>query len=969
MSSRGGEFVIESVAKADVNLNAILDKNSLGSNNYFIDQGYYKGAIKFTDELSFALYNCLLDAFSSDNPLFYIVPSNIVNICGNQLKEYIVRIKAYLDSPNPVQTLSFLIEGIRNPKFAELQKSIRLMSFTYSSNLSFLSDETLIEYKDIPRFVINDIGDIFNYNYCFFWEEPEDPEDYKYGLIPIKEPTSLLETEFKDALRRITPDLIYPVPIEETLLNVSGSSCAKLNSYKCSSKHFIERSKSRFKLDPNGIEGIRSRIPVSPANYRDGVLLPPEKSECIRILEKQTQVICESTQWSAYYRDPEKIKELVQNLKKNFKYFIDRDITKEGITKPRFILKWILEVFKEKYPYCPAWDYSGIYNDYILHDNEEIIFLNRGHGLGMANALTTIMQCVIFQITLERAHKREIIVGEVGALHYNDDMTCGFTNQIDLENYWDEEADVMRDYSLIRKDKKSHRGKNFVFCEIYSDPEMNKKKSYIQSEIYSIFAAKNIYAAKLMFQSISPRLKTEDEIILRNSLISFFGIEFGSFEVDLPFYFGGWGSAKIGRTRYDHYMINEVTFEISRAFKACIAPARRYKAYKVSSKKIYNDPINQFYGPYLKVPEEAKKKILYREMLQDVYSRLGLKKNVRELEKALDETCKNRRKIFQERIDQKLTKEEILDILKERFPEYDFVPFPGMCSTEPLELSSQTNFELDERRFSSWTPILSYLKYWNPDVIPDNIIPDRFSFTRLKTESGSEISASDLMSKIKSKAHWPDEYKYITILPPILNKNRGGWREPRTMCSIYTTLTGDFSFPIPYVEEREEETTYEYLLANFGKKYSVFTYLCGSYKTAVDYLLNPIQCPKESTEEEYIEDSDEEMNDFLEARISKIDVLSLCRGETASEKYEKHLLAMQILARFELPRSGFYENTADKDKAILNFDEKHPFIRFLLKQGGLIETEPRPGIFIYLTDDESSSEGDLEDLDFDLDFG
>lgn len=65
-----------------------------------------------------------------------------------------------------------------------------------------------------------------------------------------------------------------------------------------------------------------------------------------------------------------------------------RDFTKEGLTKPRNLLTIILEEMEAKgYDIINTKFYEGI----TVLDGENWSEPVRGHGLGMANSLTTLM--------------------------------------------------------------------------------------------------------------------------------------------------------------------------------------------------------------------------------------------------------------------------------------------------------------------------------------------------------------------------------------------------------------------------------------------------------------------------------------------------------------------------------------------------------------------------------------------------
>jgi hypothetical protein len=68
-----------------------------------------------------------------------------------------------------------------------------------------------------------------------------------------------------------------------------------------------------------------------------------------------------------------------------------RDLKKEGLTKPRFILKIILDELHLRWPKLKAFEYPEFFDSFKIPGVDAV----RGHGQGMANALTTIMQIAL----------------------------------------------------------------------------------------------------------------------------------------------------------------------------------------------------------------------------------------------------------------------------------------------------------------------------------------------------------------------------------------------------------------------------------------------------------------------------------------------------------------------------------------------------------------------------------------------
>jgi len=675
-------------------------------------QGFSGGPIEFSTRLA-QLIHSYLCSISNKDMRFEIVPDNLVEMTGNELKRFMCALQAYKDSPNPVIPTSILLEGITNKSFALDLKRIRYKSFIQSCALTQWEEPDW--WKDTPAYLIKDIGDIFNFNYWFFWEE--DPEDdYLIGFKDLDmERIKQNEEIFKKNLREILPErsLIELVQENEVLLSNSSSSCY---SDKYKKVWQAKESENFFSRDP--LIGKRTIIPVSPVNYRDSIKLSVPQSNSVKLIEQQCRLICEKLPYSAYFRSPEKFHNKWKNFQDKNTFFFDRDIEKEGITKPRILLKWILEVLEETYPDFPSWKYKGIYNDYFLIlENGEIINPTRGHGLGMANALTTIMQCTIFSVIAEKiATSGEFIIAEIDALFYNDDCVIGFKNQEDLETYVDLEDEILKDFGILRKLSKSHSGIFNVFCEIYSYPQLNEKRSFILNELYQIFSAYNIVHAKILCQSLSYNVSYEDISLLICEITKFWGFEFYRSESSEPALFGGWIAPKSLGVRLDFTKVDDISYEMLKALYA-VEEFSTIKLRFKGPKRTYLDPLFQLFGSSLETGgcDELLNYLQPYDKVGSVFSKLT---DRRRMEAFYDGLQKKRLQIFEKRIPRLLTKKEIFLYIKERYPKIDFVPSDDIDGKK-VKIYRNDDF----KPYQTCNPLLSYLEFHNPGKICRNVIP------------------------------------------------------------------------------------------------------------------------------------------------------------------------------------------------------------------------------------------------------
>jgi len=160
-----------------------------------------------------------------------------------------------------------------------------------------------------------------------------------------------------------------------------------------------------------------------------------------------------------------------------------RDFKKEGMTKPRQLLRDCLEVLKKRYPNCEAFEYPDFYDEFPVEKDGKVYYPCRGHGLGMANSLTTLIQIIVQYMVYEEVES-EI---QLNFITHNDDIVIRIDgDESDLEEYWSADSNVTESLGMIRNNKKSFWSKTgFVFIERYRSSHsltLDKKESYRRRE-------------------------------------------------------------------------------------------------------------------------------------------------------------------------------------------------------------------------------------------------------------------------------------------------------------------------------------------------------------------------------------------------------------------------------------------------------------------------------------------------------
>jgi len=454
----------------------------------------------------------------------------------SEIRRFLISLDAYKESSNPVIPIRDILIGATLKGYSSYLKKVRRKSFltTWMADLY----EQPSWWNDVPAYHINDIGDIFNYAYLIFWEEDYE-DDYIYGRIPVKITQSTLE-EFREQLKDILSEVPDLSEVSEIEVLSTLSSSISINESLENKPHY------RLKTDHLSFSkkrGICKRcvIRVSPENTRDTILSQVEDLNRISLIEKQTMDILRYIPGHIHLNDPQRVQKRLDSLGKKYFLFLHRDIKKEGITKPRELLKVMLEELKLRFPKFKAYEAPDFYDSFILsHDGIEEPML-RGHGLGMANSLTTLMQITIHKLIMNRLWN-DIPDLECKILCLNDDFVAGFHDVSHLDAYWELEGEVLNELSILRQPDKSFSSQRlFVLAERYYTPSgFYKKESYQRRELLLPYACYNITHAKQYFSAAQVFCQPEYARCYIAELGSYWGYEFFPDEFRYPSIFGGW---------------------------------------------------------------------------------------------------------------------------------------------------------------------------------------------------------------------------------------------------------------------------------------------------------------------------------------------------------------------------------------------------------------------------------------------
>lgn len=686
---------------------------------------------------------------------------------ANELKVFLLYVYVYqkhqmYDVEDEYNPLLSLLEG---PAFAERLKKRRtqymLESFNGRNKEGRFDNDSFFIYE---RY--------FPPKYCFLWQESNnDFEEWSYvGHTPGFNPMMYdqFETTFRTLLDDFCPSILETIADEEISLQISGQS-------------------SFFEDGSRGPEWLNAK-PVFSNEYRatlQPIMKNPTDSRDIVILSRGCKLTLQRTNfylkqllrylpYSAM--NGKNIKDQLDKFLKRNKHcwFYMRDLRKEGLTKPHAVLKSMYKVLKEKYPTIP-WDGLLMLSEPHFYDsnNNELKRVSRGHGLGMANEATTIMQ-IIMHCMLADNMPDDINVTD--ALYYNDDSVIAIEGEtIDLDSITVVQMDLLLADSLdiLINDKKSFVSPHsFVFCEEYYSVGSYVSKKILK-DFYTIQAltCENIQHAKRYISAL-PSVSMEEMA----NVLQWWGYEFNLNEVRYPYLCGGWFKPienGLDQTLIwaDNHWNEVITIQLTRAITISdnISLKNRYKGR-------FEHPAIERYGISDIIWNSDTRKILLGPSNQDAAN------NYLKLSYSNHAYTKywQKKAIFVGKTD--WSKIEWFEGVLEHFPGPFSLP-QGLPFIKELDTSESFLHEIEPDKFikelvQSKNSILSYLSYLQYEGyikstgLDDKRIPPNkyslmcgFESLRKRTQTDSLFTPEFCQPGIKQKTYLVNAEAVLSMLP------------------------------------------------------------------------------------------------------------------------------------------------------------------------------------------------------------
>lgn len=721
-----------------------------------------------------------------------------------ELHKFLIALDAYQESNSKLEDCSLILKNclLIGPTYAEDLKETKRVRFLNHINAIRFSDNH--EYtENIPMI---DIGDTFHYSHLIHWRIPEDEvNDIDWMNVPVDINPEILET-FRETLTGLLEDIdITPISKIESILKLKSSKAYDRKS-KTTKNHWL-LSESNTTMSESIGEVKRSIIQVGPANARDAVILSVESLRRVNLIDLQTSDLVNNFDTSYQIKDEAEKKNRLRRLFYHGSNYYMRDIKKEGLTKPRELLTVMLEVLNQRYPEAEAYRCPEFFNDLRILNGDILFHPKRGHGLGMANSLTTLMQIVI---DLMIKNEMGVDDSQIRTLVLNDDHIISAINDEYLNDYEYQDDYILKGLGLIQnKEKSVFSVDGFFFCEEYFShlrSTINKKQSYYRRNSLLPLLCYNIVEAKFFTASLCTEENLPYLESYKEEIISKFGYEFFPEEINYPLTFGGWFTRRILGISMDLKSLEdlEVNNVVLQAYEAC--KENTFKMNLRISRRSYVNPV-LIYAPMIDKQSEVFS-VLGGDDYRKLYTIFAKPSSHPMAEiKAWDELKRKRRVIFQKKDSHVPSKQEFFTKVFLENPDRTFFPPRQLISRRVRVIETE---DLIENLYYSPNAITSALLCQKIDLGAD--IDEEYSLSfesevfprKLKTDLKIIYRRLQLHSPdiILSGEFYPTQYKFLNIEDEIDAKEL--WDDITAIAKISFHCDGTFEIPLMDINPYEK---------------------------------------------------------------------------------------------------------------------------------------------------------------------
>jgi len=380
--------------------------------------------------------------------------------------------------PISIETI-FTRSMTEGPAFAKWLDGAKADILGKYSDRKYFNNEIAVEYEMLQRPVVLTAGDIYRSNFLFYWKPPRESVSL-YSMDNVCQDRKMLDF-FTDLCRQFVSKLpkIEEIGYKSLLKSSSKGTFSGINALQKFSRPAEYRGRSRIAFVDRELKCARTA--------------------CVEDIDSVIRIRWIEINLSTMLRDKRngmkmRPMDIRSRMKKNLFYSYCRDFKKEGLTKPRNLIRIMLRELKESTGFA-SFDCENFFDEWVVEEGDKVYKTLRGHGLGMANSLTTMMQ-----IILEEMVSKICNVAVVDSLYCNDDAWISLKSDADARNYSGTDRFVCEQLGLKFKEKASFVAKGEgVFCEQYvrqGDQSYSDKESHHYMAFYNLIKCANVADAK-----------------------------------------------------------------------------------------------------------------------------------------------------------------------------------------------------------------------------------------------------------------------------------------------------------------------------------------------------------------------------------------------------------------------------------------------------------------------------------------
>jgi len=384
----------------------------------------------------------------------------------------------------------------------------------------------------LPRF--EEASDDINWSLGSTYADPDELNDFRRTL---REVLSELD-DFKDDIE---------LADDQVVLDDKTTTTSYIHSLQKKMPHW-EAALSTNSFETKKLCSLRCVVNVYPGGTRDTIIADKAANNSIRWIDRSVTNILTFIAESAVTRSPTSFQKRKNDVVYTRGWHVLRDIKKCGLT---YNSKELFPIVKEElYRFIPdrRWERLNIFQDMQVYDDDYVYYPQRGYGLGMANAVVTLCNIIIYRMIIDRMKSGELFdTFKSKGIFGNDDSDVVFygrntDNKKLAEHYLNHEHEIQGRLGNLTNLKKSVIKPYGLFYEEYGKDGWRSKESLVCNAIACAYLAPDIRVAKNYIFSQSERFSSKWAISRLKELALFWGGEFFEPLVELKLHFevGGW---------------------------------------------------------------------------------------------------------------------------------------------------------------------------------------------------------------------------------------------------------------------------------------------------------------------------------------------------------------------------------------------------------------------------------------------